>query len=129
MASGDILVDYSTDTAPALSFDRGHCWYNYSLGSFPNNHRIILTVDPRNKVSDLAELLVFTPVENSFLSMVRPSVSISRPTKCILIFLLLASATLKIPKAHASLFIMPGYGKFNIRKLNTENSTLLINFS
>ena len=73
MASGDILLDYSSDTTAAFSFDRGHCWYNYSLGSFPSNHRIILTVDPKNKVSDLAELLVFTPVTSAFESIMTVS--------------------------------------------------------
>ena len=80
MASGDILLDYSSDTTPALSFDRGHCWYNYSLGSFPNNHRVVLTVEPKNKVSDLAELLVFTPVERTFRSIINVSVCYSFST-------------------------------------------------
>jgi len=73
LSSGDVLVDYGASrTSVSFSFDRGHCWYNYSLfdqfDSRPQSERLILATNPLNEKHDSIELIELSAV-NDFMSL------------------------------------------------------------
>ncbi|XP_063725001.1 sortilin-like isoform X2 [Symsagittifera roscoffensis] len=68
LVDGDVLVDFGSVSSLSLSWDRGHCWYNYSLPPIPSSERVMIITNSADPEHSSVELLVFEGV-NDFITL------------------------------------------------------------